>query len=141
MSALGQAVKTYLEAYSGYATKLPGGIYPDQAPQNPALEQPFAVYQSTTRSDQRLLSGAIAATTERIQFTVVAETASARQSTRSWVKTALQAAPTRQTVGSLSIAWWRVEDDGQDSNERNEDGTDESARVAAIEIVATYSES
>lgn len=141
MSALGQAVKTYLEGYAGFSTSIPGGIFSDQATQDPNIEFPYAVYQSTTRSDQRLLSGAIAKTTERIQLTVVAETAATRQTTRTWIKTALQAAPVRQTIGSLSIDWWRVEDDGQDSNERNEDGSDDSARVASIEIVGTYSES
>ncbi len=139
MSALGQAVRTYLAAYNGYSTYLPGGISPDQSPQGNA-GMPYAVYQATTRTDQRLLTGAIAKTTERISLTVVANTRSASAATKSWIKTALQAAPTRVTVGSLLIDWWRVEDDGQDSNEPYADGSDEAARTASIEIVGSYAE-
>lgn len=137
MSVLGQAVRSYLAAYSGYSTYLPGGIYPDQGKQG-NLNQPYAVYQSSTRTHQRLLSGAIVATTETIQLTVVAETADARQASRNWIKNALQASPTKTTVGSQLIDWWRVEDDGQDSNEPYADGSDESARTTTIEVVGTY---
>lgn len=139
MSTLGKAVRSYLSAYAGYSTYLHGGIYPDQSAQGNA-SMPYAVYQSTTRNDQRLLSGAIAKTTERIVVTVVADTRTASAATKSWIKAALQAAPTQVTVGSLLIDWWRVEDDGQDGNEPYADGSDEAARTASIEIVGSYAE-
>lgn len=137
MSVLGQAVRSYLAAYSGYSTYLPGGITPDQFTQG-VSQQPYAVYQATSRTHQRLLNGAIVATTERVMLTVVAETASARHATRNWIKDAIQASPTKTTVGSQLIDWWRVEDDGQDGNEPYQDGSDESARITSIEIVGTY---
>lgn len=139
MSTLGQAIRTYLSGYSGYSTRLPGGISPDQSAQG-NTGMPYAVYQASGRSDQRLLNGAIAKTTERVILTIVGDTRGQSALAKSWVKAALQAAPTRVTVGSLLIDWWRVEDDGQDGNEPYADGSDEAARTASIEIVGSYAE-
>jgi len=137
VSVLGQAVRTYLAAYSGYSTYLPGGIAPDQTPQaTPATT--CAVYQSTSRVRQRKTDGAVVATTERIQFTVVGATRSAAQSSANWVADAIAAQPSRHTVGGLAIQHWRVEDEAS-SNEQLADGSDESARLVSIEIVGTYS--
>lgn len=139
MSVLGQAVRTYLAAYSGYSTYLPGGISPDQTPQG-GSNLPYAVYQSTSRVRQRLLSGTPVATTERIQFSVVGATRSSAQASANWAAAALAAQPSRQTVGGLFIHQWRVEDEAS-TNELYADGSDESARIISIEIVGTYTES
>lgn len=137
MSVLGQAVRTYLAAYSGYSTNLPGGIAPDQTPQANSASV-SAVYQSTSRVRQRKTDGTVVATTERIQFSVVGPTRSAAQATANWVADAIAAQPSRQTVGGLFIHHWRVEDEAS-SNEIYGDGQDESARIVSIEIVGTYS--
>lgn len=139
MSVLGQAVRTYLAAYTGYSTYLPGGISPDQTAQGNG-SQPYAVYQSTSRNRQRLLTGVPVATTERIQFSVVGATRSSSQATANWVATAIAAQPSRQTVGGLFIHHWRVEEEAS-TNELYGDGSDESARIVSIEIVGTYTES
>lgn len=138
MSVLGQAVRTYLAAYSGYSTYLPGGIAPDQTPQS-SPAQTCAVYQSTSRARQRKTDGTVVATTERIQFSVAAATRSAAQASANWVVGAIAAQPSRQTVGGLFIHHWRVEDEAS-SNELYGDGSDESARIVSIEIVGTYTE-
>lgn len=138
MSVLGQAVRTYLAAQTGYSTYLPGGISPDQTGQG-NTSQPYAVYQSMSRQRQRLASGVIAATTERVQVTVVAETRSSAQASANWIATKIAATPSRQTVGSLFIHHWRIEDEVS-ANEVYQDGSDESARIISVEIVGTYTE-
>ena len=138
MSVLGQAARTYLAAYTGYATYLPGGVSPDQTGQG-NTSQPYAVYQSISRQRQRTTSGAVVATTERVQVTVVGETRSSSQATANWIAAAITATPSRQTVGSLFIHSWRVDEESS-SNEVYQDGSDESARIISIEIVGTYTE-
>ncbi len=138
MSVLGQAVRTYLAAQTGYSTYLPGGISPDQTGQG-NTSQPYAVYQSMSRQRQRLTSGAVAATTERVQVTVVGETRSSAQASANWIASKITASPSRQTVGSLFIHHWRVEDEVS-ANEVYQDGSDESARIISVEIVGTYTE-
>jgi hypothetical protein len=138
MSVLGQAVRTYLTGYAGYSTYLPGGISPDQTGQG-NTSQPYAVYQSISRQRQRTTGGAVVATTERVQVTVVGETRSSSQATANWIATAIAASPSRQTIGSLFLHQWRVEDEAS-TNEIYQDGSDESARIISIEIVGTYAE-
>jgi hypothetical protein len=138
MSVLGQAVRTYLAAYTGYATYLPGGVSPDQTGQG-NTSQPYAVYQSVSRQRQRKTDGTIVATTERVQVTVVGETRSSSQATANWIATAIAAAPARHSVGSLFIHHWRIEDEVS-ANEVYQDGSDESARIISVEIIGTYSE-
>jgi len=138
MSVLGQAVRTYLAAYTGYATYLPGGVSPDQTGQG-NTSQPYAVYQSVSRQRQRKTDGTIVATTERVQVTVVGETRSGSQATANWIAGAIAATPTRHTVGSLFIHHWRIEDEVS-TNEVYQDGSDESARIISVEIIGTYSE-
>jgi hypothetical protein len=138
MSVLGQAVRTYLTGYAGYSTYLPGGISPDQTGQG-NTSQPYAVYQSISRQRQRTTGGAVVATTERVQVTVVGETRGSSQATTNWIATAIAASPSRQTIGSLFLHQWRVEDEAS-TNEIYQDGSDESARIISIEIVGTYAE-
>lgn len=138
MSVLGQAVRTYLAAQTGYSTYLPGGISPDQTGQG-NTSQPYAVYQSMSRQRQRLTSGVVAATTERVQVTVVGETRSSAQASANWIASRITSTPSRQTVGSLFIHHWRVEDEVS-ANEVYQDGSDESARIISVEIVGTYTE-
>lgn len=138
MSVLGQAVRTYLAAQTGYSTYLPGGISPDQTGQG-NTSQPYAVYQSMSRQRQRLTSGVVAATTERVQVTVVGETRSSAQASANWIASKITSTPSRQTVGSLFIHHWRIEDEVS-ANEVYQDGSDESARIISIEIVGTYAE-
>lgn len=138
MSVLGQAVRTYLAAQTGYSTYLPGGISPDQTGQG-NTSQPYAVYQSMSRQRQRLTSGVVAATTERVQVTVVGETRSSAQASANWIASKITSTPSRQTVGSLFIHHWRVEDEVS-ANEVYQDGSDESARIISVEIVGTYTE-
>ncbi len=138
MSVLGQAVRTYLAAQTGYSTYLPGGISPDQTGQG-NTSQPYAVYQSMSRQRQRLTSGVVAATTERVQVTVVGETRSSAQASANWIASKITSTPSRQTVGSLFIHHWRV-DDEVSANEVYQDGSDESARIISVEIVGTYTE-
>lgn len=138
MSVLGQAVRTYLAAYTGYATYLPGGVSPDQTGQG-NTSQPYAVYQSISRQRQRTVTGTVVATTERVQLTVVGETRSSSQATANWIAAAIAATPTRQTVGSLFIHSWIVEEEAS-TNEIYQDGSDESARIISIEIIGTYAE-
>lgn len=138
MSVLGQAVRTYLAAQTGYSTYLPGGISPDQTGQG-NTSQPYAVYQSISRQRQRLTSGVVAATTERVQVTVVGETRSSAQASANWIASKITSTPSRQTVGSLFIHHWRVEDEVS-ANEVYQDGSDESARIISVEIVGTYTE-
>lgn len=138
MSVLGQAVRTYLSAQTGYSTYLPGGISPDQTGQG-NTSQPYAVYQSMSRQRQRLTSGVVAATTERVQVTVVGETRSSAQASANWIASKITSTPSRQTVGSLFIHHWRVEDEVS-ANEVYQDGSDESARIISVEIVGTYTE-
>lgn len=138
MSVLGQAVRTYLAAQTGYSTYLPGGISPDQTGQGNTT-QPYAVYQSMSRQRQRLTSGVVAATTERVQVTVVGETRSSAQASANWIASKITSTPSRQTVGSLFIHHWRIEDEVS-ANEVYQDGSDESARIISVEIVGTYTE-
>lgn len=138
MSVLGQAVRTYLAAQTGYSTYLPGGISPDQTGQG-NTSQPYAVYQSISRQRQRLTSGVVAATTERVQVTVVGETRSSAQASANWIASKITSTPSRQTVGSLFIHHWRIEDEVS-ANEVYQDGSDESARIISVEIVGTYTE-
>jgi|DEB19_MinimDraft_3_1074340.scaffolds.fasta_scaffold19950_3 hypothetical protein len=138
MSVLGQAVRTYLAAQTGYSTYLPGGISPDQTGQG-NTSQPYAVYQSMSRQRQRLTSGVVAATTERVQVTVVGETRSSAQASANWIASKITSTPSRQTVGSLFIHHWRIEDEVS-ANEVYQDGSDESARIISVEIVGTYTE-
>lgn len=138
MSVLGQAVRTYLAAQTGYSTYLPGGISPDQTGQG-NTRQPYAVYQSMSRQRQRLTSGVVAATTERVQVTVVGETRSSAQASANWIASKITSTPSRQTVGSLFIHHWRIEDEVS-ANEVYQDGSDESARIISVEIVGTYTE-
>ena len=138
MSVLGQAVRSYLAAQTGYSTYLPGGISPDQTGQG-NTSQPYAVYQSMSRQRQRLTSGVVAATTERVQVTVVGETRSSAQASANWIASKITSTPSRQTVGSLFIHHWRVEDEVS-ANEVYQDGSDESARIISVEIVGTYTE-
>jgi hypothetical protein len=138
MSVLGQAVRTYLTGYAGYSTYLPGGISPDQTGQG-NTSQPYAVYQSASRQRQRTTGGTVVATTERVQVTVVGETRSSSQATANWIATAIAASPSRQTIGSLFVHQWRVEDEAS-ANEVYQDGSDESARIISLEIVGTYAE-
>ena len=125
MSVLGQAVRSYLAAQTGYSTYLPGGISPDQTGQG-NTSQPYAVYQSMSRQRQRLTSGVVAATTERVQVTVVGETRSSAQASANWIASKITSTPSRQTVGSLFIHHWRIEDEVS-ANEVYQDGSDESA--------------
>ena len=138
MSVLGQAVRTYLAAQTGYSTYLPGGISPDQTGQG-NTSQPYAVYQSMSRQRQRLTSGVVAATTERVLVTVVGETRSSAQASANWIASKITSTPSRQTVGSLFIHHWRIEDEVS-ANEVYQDGSDESARIISVEIVGTYTE-
>jgi hypothetical protein len=138
MSVLGQAIRTYLTGYAGYSTYLPGGISPDQTGQG-NTSQPYAVYQSVSRQRQRTTGGTVVATTERVQVTVVGETRGSSQATANWIATAIAASPSRQTIGSLFLHQWRVEDEAS-TNEIYQDGSDESARIISIEIVGTYAE-
>ena len=138
MSVLGQAVRTYLAAQTGYSTYLPGGISPDQTGQG-NTSQPYAVYQSISRQRQRTTDGTVVATTERIQLTLVGETRSTSQASANWIASKIALTPTRQTVGSLFIHTWRVEEEVS-ANEVYQDGSDESARIISIEIVGTYAE-
>lgn len=138
MSVLGQAVRSYLAAQTGYSTYLPGGISPDQTGQG-NTSQPYAVYQSMSRQRQRLTSGVVAATTERVQVTVVGETRSSAQASANWIASKITSTPSRQTVGSLFIHHWRIEDEVS-ANEVYQDGSDESARIISVEIVGTYTE-
>ena len=138
MSVLGQAVRTYLAAYANYATYLPGGISPDQTGQG-NTSQPYAVYQSVSRQRQRTTGGSVVATTERVQVTVVGETRSSSQATANWIASAIAATPSRQTIGSLFIHQWLIEEEAS-SNELYQDGSDESARIISIEIIGTYTE-
>jgi hypothetical protein len=81
----------------------------------------------------------VVATTERVQVTVVGETRSSSQATANWIATAIAASPSRQTIGSLFVHQWRVEDEAS-ANEVYQDGSDESARIISLEIVGTYAE-
>lgn len=138
MSVLGQAVRTYLAAQTGYSTYLPGGISPDQTGQG-NTSQPYAVYQSISRQRQRLTSGVVAATTERVQVTVVGETRSSAQASANWIASKITLTTGRQTVSGLFIHHWRIEDEVS-ANEVYQDGSDESARIISVEIVGTYNE-
>ena len=101
--------------------------------------QPYAVYQSMSRQRQRLTSGVVAATAERVQVTVVGETRSSAQASANWIASKITSTPSRQTVGSLFIHHWRIEDEVS-ANEVYQDGSDESARIISVEIVGTYTE-
>jgi hypothetical protein len=138
MSVLGQAVRTYLAGRTGYSTYLPGGISPDQTGQG-NTSQPYAVYQSISRQRQRTIDGTVMATTERVQVTVVGETRATAQATANWIASNIAATPSRQTVGSLFLHSWRVEDEAS-ANEVYQDGSDESARIISLEITGTYAE-
>lgn len=138
MSVLGQAVRTYLSAATGYAAALPGGIAPDQAAQ--ATEsKPFAVYQSVGRVRSRTVTGTVVSTMERIQLSVVGETRASAQTSANWIANKIAAEPGRKTVGSLFIHCWQVDDESS-TNEPYADGSDESARIITLEISGTYSE-
>ena len=138
MSQLGQAIRTYLTGYTGYAASLPGGISPDQAPQANTA-QPYAVYQSGSRNRQVTTSGLVAGTTESVQLTVIATTRVQAQTSAQWVSEAIRAVPGRQTIGTLAVQQWRV-DNEQAQNEIYADGSDESARMITLEITGSYTE-
>ena len=101
---------------------------------------PYATYQQISRTRSRDVAGAVLATTERVQFTVVAMTRSAAQTSAQWVADQIRATPSRQSVGAVTIFQWQV-DDETSSAEVFDDGSDEAARTVDIDLTGTYKES
>ena len=78
-------------------------------------------------------------TTESVQLTVIATTRVQAQTSAQWVAEAIRAVPGRQTIGTLAVQQWRV-DNEQAQNEIYADGSDESARMITLEITGSYTE-
>jgi hypothetical protein len=135
MSALGKLLRTYLVARSNYATTIPGGISPENAPVGSSL--PYVVYQGISTQRQMLLRGTPAVITERVTLTAVAETRSGAQGVLVWIAAQIEATPGRQTVDGTTVHHWRIEE-AQDQSELGGDGTDELARLTTIDVVGTY---
>ena len=135
MSALGKLLRTYLVGRSNYATTVPGGISPENAPVGSSL--PYVVYQGISTQRQMLLAGTPAVITERVTLTAVAETRSDALGVLVWIAAQIEATPGRHTVSSTPIHHWRIEE-AQDQSELGGDGTDELARLTTIDIVGTY---
>lgn len=138
MSQLGKTAREYLLARTGYAAALPGGIHPDTNPVGGSM--PYATYQQISRTRARDVAGNVLATTERVQFTVVAMTRAAAQTSAQWIADQIKATPSRQSVGSVLIFQWQV-DDETSSAEVFDDGSDEAARTVDIDLTGTYKES
>lgn len=135
MSALGKLLRTYLVGRSNYATTIPGGISPENAPEGSSL--PYVVYQGISTQRQMLLAGTPAVITERVTLTAVANTRSTAQDVLVWIAAQIEATSGRHTVSSTTIHHWRIEE-AQDQSELGGDGTDELARLTTIDIVGTY---
>lgn len=135
MSALGKLLRTYLVGRTDYATTVPGGISPENAPVGSSL--PYVVYQGISTQRQMLLAGTPAVITERVTLTAVAETRSDAQGVLVWIAAQIEATPGRHTVSGTTIHHWRIEE-AQDQSELGGDGTDELARLTTIDIVGTY---
>ena len=85
---------------------------------------------------RELPSSAVAAAA---QLTVIATTRVQAQTSAQWVAEAIRAVPGRQTIGTLAVQQWRV-DNEQAQNEIYADGSDESARMITLEITGSYTE-
>ena len=89
MSALGKLLRTYLVGRTNYATTVPGGISPENAPVGSSL--PYVVYQGISTQRQMLLAGTPAVITERVTLTAVAETRSDAQGVLVWIAAQIEA--------------------------------------------------
>lgn len=135
MSILAKAVRDFLTAQTGFSTQLPGGLTPETSPQGGS--EPYATYQGTTVTRNQLLDGTIIYAVERVQITVVAPTRSAAQAVKAWIINLIETHPGPQSVGSVLVSQWRV-DDEQDQAEWYSDGSDDPARPTIFDIVGTF---
>lgn len=138
MSALGKLVRNYLVAQTGFAATFPGGLNPDSNPVDYAL--PYAVYQGISRNRERLLTGSIWVTTERIQISVAAMTRAQAQAGAQWIADKLALVPALQTIGTTKVYYLKVEDESAQA-ELLGDGSDEAVRTVEIDILGAYLES
>jgi thymidylate kinase len=138
MSALGKLVRDYLVAQTGFAATFPGGLNPDSNPVDYAL--PYAVYQGISRNRERLLTGSIWVTTERIQISVAAMTRAQAQTGAQWIADKLALVPALQTIGTTKVYYLKVEDESAQA-EILGDGSDEAVRTVEIDILGAYLES
>lgn len=137
MSALGKGLRDFLVGRAGYSTYLSGGLHPDNNPTGKTM--PFASYQQISRTRETTLAGVTVATTERVQVDVVAMTRAQAQATAQWIADQVKATPSRQTVGSLVIFQWRIEDE-TGASEYMGDASDESVRTVQVDLIGTYLE-
>lgn len=138
MSALGKLVRDYLVAQTGFSATFPGGLNPDSNPVDYAL--PYAVYQGISRNRERLLTGSIWVTTERIQISVAAMTRAQAQAGAQWIADKLALVPALQTIGTTKVYYLKVEDESAQA-ELLGDGSDEAVRTVEIDILGAYLES
>ena len=138
MSALGKLVRDYLVAQTGFSATFPGGLNPDSNPVDYAL--PYAVYQGISRNRERLLTGSIWVTTERIEISVAAMTRAQAQAGAQWIADKLALVPALQTIGTTKVYYLKVEDESAQA-ELLGDGSDEAVRTVEIDILGAYLES